>query len=557
MRSRWWWGVGPVALGVTAGCQGPFGSRTGDYAPAIPPERLREIASLGLERVEQAPMETTPEVNRFEGLERVAISLEEARAAALSNNLDLKVAVVDPTIANEALTAEEAAFEAAFTTSALWRETDSPTASELSDAQAEFGSVTPGVTIPLRTGGTATVSLPIGYSKTNNVFSILNPAYTSDLQFSISHPLLRDAGRHATMHGIRIASYNVQISEAQTKLSVLTQLAAVDRAYWRLYAAQEVLKVRQQQYELAQAQLERAERRFQAGDVAEVEVIRAQSGVADRLGAILQAQNAVLTLQRELKRVMRIPGLDVDSETMLELRSLPDPVVYELEPARLIDLAMVNRMDLLQEELRLAQDAANIRFRENQALPRLDATATYTINGLGGDLGESLDVMSDNDFADWSVGLTATVPLGNEAAISQLRRAVLTRIQRLYTREARQQTIRQEVLDAVDSLRADWQRILAARQAVILNARTLEAEQRQNLQGLSTVTDVLDAATRLADAQLAEIQAIVDYEVSQINLAAATGTLLGAAKVSWEPAPTAAVDGWWIAPRAAEQRGGG
>ncbi len=50
-----------------------------------------------------------------------------------------------------------------------------------------------------------------------------------------------------------------------------------------------------------------------------------------------------------------------------------------------------------------------------------------------------------------------------------------------------------------------------------------------------TSTDVLDAATRLAEAQLAEIQAVVDYQIAQVDLAAATGTLLGAAKVTWEP----------------------
>jgi hypothetical protein len=42
---------------------------------------------------------------------------------------------------------------------------------------------------------------------------------------------------------------------------------------------------------------------------------------------------------------------------------------------------------------------------------------------------------------------------------------------------------------------------------------------------------VLDAATRLAEAQLQEINAITDYQISQVDLAFATGTLLGQSRV--------------------------
>ena len=43
------------------------------------------------------------------------------------------------------------------------------------------------------------------------------------------------------------------------------------------------------------------------------------------------------------------------------------------------------------------------------------------------------------------------------------------------------------------------------------------------------------AATRLAESQFSEIRAITDYQIAQVDLAFATGTLLGAAKVDWAP----------------------
>ena len=94
----------------------------------------------------------------------------------------------------------------------------------------------------------------------------------------------------------------------------------------------------------------------------------------------------------------------------------------------------------------------------------------------------------------------------------------------------------QEVLAAIDRLEANWQRILAARQRVIAQARVLNVEIRQFEQGLRTSTEVLDAQTKLASAKLSEISAVTDYEIAQVDIAYATGTVLGASRILWEPA---------------------
>jgi outer membrane protein TolC len=325
--------------------------------------------------------------------------------------------------------------------------------------------------------------------------------------FSISQPLLRNAGREVNTASIKVANYNRQISEAQAKLAIINQISAVERSYWRLYQARRNLEVAQQQYELAQAQLDRAERQVRIGRDAEIEVTRAQSGVANRLDEIIIAQNTVLQRQRELKRTINMPGLEVDGNTSILIATEPDPVEYIVEPATLAQKAIDNRMELLEFELRLLADAVNIKFQENQTLPALDVSGSYHVDALGNSASDSFSNLSRNRFETWSIGANLEVPLGNEAAKSRLRQSILTRLQRLSSRDARTLLIRQEVADAVDSIQAGWQRILATRQATILSTRTLRAEQRSFDVGKSTSTDVLDASTRLSIAQLEEISA--------------------------------------------------
>ena len=124
----------------------------------------------------------------------------------------------------------------------------------------------------------------------------------------MSHNLLRGAGRRAATHSIRLAEYDRQISESQSKLEVIRVLANVDRSYWRLYASVRALEVVEQQHSVASAQLERAKRKEKAGSGTQVDVVRAQSGVADRVEQIIRSQNDVQLGERALKVLLNLPG---------------------------------------------------------------------------------------------------------------------------------------------------------------------------------------------------------------------------------------------------------
>jgi len=541
-----------AVLGATlalAGCVAPF--KKDDYlAFRPPPERLAEIETVQLKEqsvtepvsVEEAVAEHVVEtvLQRPQPPAKIEFTLEEVRAAALTNNLDLQVELISPSISRTSVDEEEAKFESTFSGSFFRSLTDSPTPTPLiAGSQTDFSSTDLGVNIPLRTGGRITVDLPYSMTDTNNPQAFLNPAYIADLRFSFSHPLLRGAGQRANTHSIRVAKHQHQIATARTKLETIRVLANADRAYWALYAALRELEVRQQEYELAVSQLERARRFFDAGTVAEIEIIRAEAGVAQRLEAIIIAETTIRRRQRDLKRLMNREDLPMNSPTAIVLTTEPDPVGLDLDPEALAEYALANRMEMLELEIQLAIDASTVDFQRNAKLPLVTLDYNYSINGLGTTTRNAFDQLPDHSFEDWSVGLTAEIPIGNEAAEARLHRAILQRVQRLATRDQRTAAIRQEVFDAIDQLQQNWQRILAARQEALLAGRTYEAEQRQFDVGARTSTDVLDAATRLADAQSREIQALADYQIAQVDIAFATGTLLGYGRIRWEPVDVA------------------
>jgi outer membrane protein TolC len=523
--------TGILVLLALAGCADYGEGGTGELV--IPQQKLHDIEHIDMAaRATTAPA-TLPTTEP--AAESVELTIEQVRRDAITNNLDLKVQLFDPTLADEGLRAERAKFEAVFTTDLNYSRTDSATASQLDSAQAEDWSLTPGINLPLRTGGSISINAPQNRFESDNSFSTLNPSYTSDVDTSISIPLMRGFGVDANAQSIRIAFYQSQAAQARTKLEVIQVLTDVEKTYWQLYSARRQLEVRKKEYDLAEAQLERAKRQVRAGTVAEVEIVRAESGVSDTVQSIITAENIVRARQRDLKRILNRPDLQMETPTVVIPATVPDATPYKLESEELVKESMHQRMELLEDELQIASETANVLAAKNAMLPVLSLQYTYGINGLGAEFNDALAEVNDKNFENHTAGLHLEIPIGNDAARAQYRAALLRRMQQLATKQQQIAQITQEVYNAVDTINAAWLSIIAAQKRTLLNARLLEVEIRQFEQGLQTSTDVLDAQTKLADAQSAEIDAITAYQIAQVDLAFATGTVLGQARVDWAP----------------------
>ena len=119
----------------------------------------------------------------------------------------------------------------------------------------------------------------------------------------------------------------------------------------------------------------------------------------------------------------------------------------------------------------------------------------------------------------------------NQTARANYRQACLT----LARTTAQQQQVRinivRQVNDAVDRFEQNWDRILVAQEAVTAARATFDAETRLFELGQRTSDLVLIAASNLATAQQQLVQAVVDYQISRVEIALATGTILGYAQM--------------------------
>lgn len=550
-----------VAVAAAAGCKSGIFDND-DVRWRVPDEQLKRIDALDPAAkssqppvaLEDAAKKSLDEIAApVAPKDEVSLSIADVRAAVLRNNLELRTALVDPSIAQENVSAEQAKFESTFF--AGYRRDDNSLFADLATGQpASSDAFDAGFNIPLATGGEITLSTSADQGASGTSFGAPGEDWLSAVSFSMSQPLLRGAGVKTNTHSIRVAEWQGQIADARTKLEAIRILSNSDKAYWNLYSAYRELGVRRAQYEVAMKQLERARRRVAQGEGPEIEVVRAESGVGRTLEQIIVADSTLRIRQRGLKRLMNREDVPVSSVTPLKPATDPNPLGLTLDGNALAEQAIANRMEMLELELQLAIDASEVDFRKNAALPLFVLDYGYNAQGTGTDMHRAYGEIGDAD--SFNVGVRAEIPLGNEVAQSRVNAAVLARVQRLATREARKQAIRTEVYDALDALAQSWQRILAARLETVLAARTLAAEERQFDVGLRTSTDVLDASASLADAQSREVLALAAYQIALVDLSFATGTSLGAAKIEWTPFTQEELDSLEKADSAAATAGG-
>ena len=272
-----------------------------------------------------------------------------------------------------------------------------------------------------------------------------------------------------------------------------------------------------------------------AGQTAQVEILRAEAGVARQLAAIITAENALRDRQREFKRLLNKPGLPIDSVTIPIPSDEPDPVHYDLEAQPMIARAMETDGKCSTWNSSSPRTPAPSTSAKNQTLPLVTLDYSYNINGVGPTRAGANDMLSDKNFETHAIGCPLVCPPRQRGR--QERPPSGHPLPPPATRRPR---IPQAAHPAGSPRRPRSPRgllaaILTARQSSILEGRLYEAEIRQFEQGLRTSTDVFQAQTTFADAQSPEIAALVAYEISLVDIAYATGTLLGAAKVEWLP----------------------
>ena len=478
----------------------------------------------------------------------LSLGLADAYAMALERNLDLQVGRYDLARAQAEILRSVGIFDPKLDLGVDGDYTKSPAATQLAGAAVTESRNTRfriGLSELLPSGTSFSLTNRFVRQETNSTFFFLNPSWSSDLSLQITQPLLRGFGTTVNRAGLVIARNSREQTATAFVISVVQTVQQVENAYWDLVAARKAVEVKEQSLELAKKLLGETKERVRVGTSAPIDLVQSEAAVASRRQELIAARNAAADAEDALKSVL---GFDEPAEWTASIRTTDDLAIEPIRPDldTAIRTALDRRPEIHQQMLAIEAAKLNVAVAKNDTMPRLDLSGSYGFSGLGGDLtirnpdtgevvgtlpggfDDAFEQLRNFDFPHWTLGVTFSVPLGNNDAKARLAQRRFEFEKALTRLQALKQKVILEVRRAVRGLEDSAASIDASVASTKLAERNVDAEHTKFKNGLSTNFQVLQIQDDLAAAQLTELKSRVAYRRSLVAYQVATGTLLEA-----------------------------
>lgn len=245
-----------------------------------------------------------------------------------------------------------------------------------------------GIAQTFGTGGTAALTFNNNTTEQNSFRSTVNPATASALDLTVTQPLLQGFGFAVNRRTIRIAENNIKGADYVFQQQVINTVANVVQLYWSLVADTAQLGVQNQAVAVAQALYDDNKKQVEVGTLAPIEIVRAEAQLATAQQGLVAAQGLAAQVEIVLKSALSRNGLA--SPLVLAAHVVPtDPMrVPDVEPIQpmqdLVNSALDSRPDILQSRLQVDNAKIALTGTRNQLLPVLSAVGDFRSNALAG-----------------------------------------------------------------------------------------------------------------------------------------------------------------------------
>jgi HAE1 family hydrophobic/amphiphilic exporter-1 len=509
------------------------------------------------------------------------ITLEQVLAMALANNKDIESSRIDQLESDYTLTAAKGAYDPILNVNSYWEQQITPIASALGGSST--GSLLnktwlsdPGITQPLPWyGGTVKTDLSSADAYSNNTFLSLNPQYETSLNFSYTQPLWRNLLYDSNRHQIDVARKNRSLTDEQFRQRVMTIVQQAEQGYWELAYAYNNLQVQLEAVRIGIQQDESNRRQEEQGLLAPIDVVAAQTQLANFEVGAYAAQSALTGAENALKELILPDRSDLLWSTALSPVTPADvkPPITPLSDA--IAQAMANRPEIAELKINGEINEKDVRYYREQTKPQINLTAQYSRAGLAGvvlppgpnpftaafgplttqinelsaleglpplsgiafgsgtvppvlvgNYGKSLSAIAGGNFPTTEVQLNISLPIRNRTADANLGKS-LAETRRIRNQiQQTEQNIQSDVRTGMENVQMAQLRLQAAQVAQESAEEQYQSEQRQFRAGTSTLFLVQQRQATMIAARSQERRSEADMSEAIAAFQLATGTIL-------------------------------
>jgi|GEM_PF-154279 len=446
---------------------------------------------------------------------RLELRLPDVVVLALQNNRDIKNAYLERIAQRQDLEVAESKFKPTFTP-AVGVSVDR---AESGGIVRSTGNVGVSASVELRLPSGGDISFGWQASAPNSSSNLLNVSGVNsvgqNLQLRFNQPLLRGAGLNVNRASVEIARLAEKGNILALRTTLIDTVTSAILVYRQLLQAQEQLKIEELSLQSAKEFLEINQVLIEAGRVAPVDLVQNQTSIANQQVSLLSARNNLETFQLNLLKILDIdPKIDIVAVENLAAKPL------NLDLDKLREIALQNRADYLQAQLRLDRTKFEQLIAENNKRWNLDFVASY---------GNEID--STNQV---SAGLAFTRTFGDRTLEQAVVRSRVNLQQAENNLREFRETLNLELIDEVKNVNLSFEQVKLAQQARELAEKKLNIEKEKLRLGRSQIFQVLSFQDDLVAAKNTELNAIIDYLNALTRLDKTVGTTLETWQVTIE-----------------------
>ncbi len=441
-----------------------------------------------------------------------------------------------------------AAFDAQVSTNLFWERTDRPQnvnegTGELIFArllERDFMNFQSELTKRSATGTQWSFRNVSTYDSSNRPLRVLTSEWLTSFEAEARHPLLRGGGTQVNRIPVTLARIRTDVTLAQFSLAVRNHVAETERAYWDLYFFYRNLEAAKIGRDSAQRTWQLENARFEQG----VEALPREEQSREQYyffrGRVEEAKRDLLIAERQLRFLMGIAATDgriirpTDEPTIARVRFDWSDILTE---------SLVRSDEIRRQKWLVKSREMELIAARNNLLPQVDLVALYRWLGLGDDLSSSSrrgqnfpnfgstawDELTEGRFQEWRLGIDVRMPIGFRAEHAAVRHQQLQLAREKARLEDLELEVSHSLTDAIQRLDANFalvqttflQRAAAKRQVDALASKE-ESSGAPDFQ----LQVLLDAQRRLAEAEIAFYQALVQYNLAILEVHFRKGSLL-------------------------------
>jgi outer membrane protein TolC len=476
----------------------------------------------------------------------VQLTVDDAIKLALDRNLDIAVQRLNPATYDYSIANLRAVYRPTLTSQLSRVAATNPSTQTISGAAVGQGIETGNNTYNgglaqnfLWGGGNLAVTLNNNKQTTTSQTALFNPAFNTNWAAQYTQPLLRNFKIDSNRQQLVITKLNQDISEIQLRSLIINTVSNVRNAYWDLVFAAQSVEVARRSVELADQLVRDNQTRVEIGTMAPIDVVQAQSQAATQRQNLANAEGTRRTAEIALKRLIVNGTQDPNWNAAIDATERPEFSPSPVDVVSAVRRALDSRTDLQQARKNLQVNDTTLKYLTNQTLPQADLVARYGLIGQGGTqftgcsgsgisractgelvggYGDALSTLFGRNYPTWTLQLNVSYPLGTSAADATVARARVQENQVEAQLKQIELQIATDVTNAATNVQSNVERVQAAQAARDFAQRTLEAEQSKFEVGMSTNYFVVQAQRDLATAQNNELQAVLAYRKSLVEL---------------------------------------